>query len=194
VEEVRDLDIWERQFDIPLREMARVVMEAHGHRRLTAALWSLMPPWAETLEHANQVSTFNAKAESWQRSRASGMLSCGGAASCPLKHSAYECVGPKRKNQPLHIVRRGGKFLSMAGLFSYWKPAGSEGRPIHTFTLVTTVPSHWMARIHNCMPASCRMTGLPPGSIRRLRLPFSWKSSSPLLKSTWSSSLSKRNS
>jgi hypothetical protein len=26
----------------------------------------------------------------------------------------------------------------MAGLFNYWKPEGSEGRPIPTFTIVTT--------------------------------------------------------
>ena len=41
----------------------------------------------------------------------------------------------------------------MAGLFNYWKPAASEGRPMLTFTVVTTSPSRWMARIHNRMPA-----------------------------------------
>jgi len=65
----------------------------------------------------------------------------------------YEWVGTKRKRQPLHISRRGGKFLSLAGLYSYWKPEGSEGRPIPTFTLVTVEPNQWMAQIHNRMPA-----------------------------------------
>ena len=41
----------------------------------------------------------------------------------------------------------------MAGLYSYWKPEGSEGRPVPTFTVVTVEPSQWMARIHNRMPA-----------------------------------------
>jgi putative SOS response-associated peptidase YedK len=40
----------------------------------------------------------------------------------------------------------------MAGLFNYWKPANSQGRPMLTFTIVTTAPSRWMARIHNRMP------------------------------------------
>jgi putative SOS response-associated peptidase YedK len=39
------------------------------------------------------------------------------------------------------------------GLFSYWKPAAPQGRPIPTFTIVTTDPNQWMARIHDRMPA-----------------------------------------
>ena len=64
----------------------------------------------------------------------------------------YEWVGPKKERQPLNIARADGKLLSMAGLFNYWKPAASEGRPMLTFTVVTTAPSRWMARIHNRMP------------------------------------------
>jgi putative SOS response-associated peptidase YedK len=48
----------------------------------------------------------------------------------------------------------------MAGLFNYWKPDGSEGRPIPTFTIVTTEPNQWMARIHNRMPAILPDNGL----------------------------------
>src|SRR5439155_3583785 len=36
--------------------------------------------------------------------------------------------------------------------FNYWRPAASQGRPMLTFTVVTTAPSQWMARIHNRMP------------------------------------------
>jgi len=64
----------------------------------------------------------------------------------------YEWVGPKKERQPLNIARKDGKLLSMAGLFNYWKPAASQGRPTLTFTIVTTAPSRWMARIHNRMP------------------------------------------
>ena len=62
-DELADLEIWKREYSIPPREMALAVLHAHGKRRLTAGLWSLMGPWAESLEHANQASTFNAKAE-----------------------------------------------------------------------------------------------------------------------------------
>ena len=61
VDEVIDLEMWKREFNIPPREMAPAVLEARGKRRLTAGLWSLMGPWADSLEHANKASTFNAE-------------------------------------------------------------------------------------------------------------------------------------
>jgi putative SOS response-associated peptidase YedK len=129
IDELEDLEIWQREYNIPPREMAPAVLEAHGKRRLTAGLWSLMGPWADSLEHANTDSTFNAKAE-----------------------TLTDRLGPKKERQPLNIARKDRKLLSMAGLFNYWKPAASQGRPMLTFTVVTTAPSQWMARIHNRMP------------------------------------------
>jgi putative SOS response-associated peptidase YedK len=41
----------------------------------------------------------------------------------------------------------------MAGLYNFWRPSGSMGRPIPTFTVVTITPNQWMARIHDRMPA-----------------------------------------
>src|SRR5499426_1017087 len=40
----------------------------------------------------------------------------------------------------------------MAGLFNYWRPKDAPDSPIATFTVVTTMPNKWMARIHNRMP------------------------------------------
>lgn len=151
VDEVNDLDIWERQSNIPPTEMAPIILQSEGRRRLTAAFWSLMRPWAETLEHANKVSTFNAKAE--KLTEKPTFQSAFLKRRCIVPAEAfYEWVGPKGKKQPLSISRGDGKFLSMARLFSYWKPRKSPGMPIPTFTVVTTIPSRWMARIHNRMP------------------------------------------
>jgi putative SOS response-associated peptidase YedK len=41
---------------------------------------------------------------------------------------------------PLNIALADSKLLSMAGLFNYWKPANSQGRPMLPFTVVTTAP------------------------------------------------------
>ena len=64
----------------------------------------------------------------------------------------YEWVGPKSGRQPLSIQRADGKLLSMAGLFNYWTSKEAGARPIATFTVVTTMPNQWMARIHDRMP------------------------------------------
>ena len=63
IEDVEDLDVWRREYNIPPSEMAPTVLEVHGKRHLIAGLWSLMGPWADNLEQANRTTTFNAKAE-----------------------------------------------------------------------------------------------------------------------------------
>jgi putative SOS response-associated peptidase YedK len=151
VDELADLEIWKREYNIPPREMAPAILEAHGKRRLTAGLWSLLGPWAESLEKANQTSTFNAKAETLTDRPAYRNAFLKRRCVVPAE-AFYEWVGPKKERQPLNIARKDGKLLSMAGLFNYWKPANSQGRPMLTFTIVTTAPSRWMARIHNRMP------------------------------------------
>jgi putative SOS response-associated peptidase YedK len=110
-----------------------------------------MPPWAETLEHANKVSTFNAKAETLieKPSFRNAFL----RRRCIVPAEAfYEWVGPKGRKQPLNIARKDGNFLSLAGLYNFWRPTGSQGRPIPTFTIITTTPNQWMARVHDRMP------------------------------------------
>ena len=127
--------------------MTPIVLRRAGSRHLAAGFWSLLPPWAQRLDYANEISTFNAKAETLaQRSSFKNAFL---KRRCIVPAEAfYEWLGPRGKKQPLHIARRDGHFLSMAGLFSYWKQAGSQGRPIPTFTIVTTEPNQWMARIH----------------------------------------------
>ena len=44
VDDVSDLEMWERQFNIPPTEMAPVVFDSEGRRKLTAGFWSLLPP------------------------------------------------------------------------------------------------------------------------------------------------------
>jgi len=88
-----------------------------------------MGPWAEGLEHAKQVSTFNAKAATLTDRPAYRTAFLKRRCIVPAE-AFYEWVGPKKERQPLNIARSDGKLLSMAGLFNYWKPATSQGRPI----------------------------------------------------------------
>ena len=117
IDELADLEIWKREYNIPPREMAPAVLEAHGKRRLTAGLWSLMPPWAESLEHANKASTFNAKAETLNERSAFRNALLKRRCIVPAE-AFYEWVGPKKERQPLNIARADGKLLSMAREFN----------------------------------------------------------------------------
>jgi putative SOS response-associated peptidase YedK len=151
IEGTEELEIWKREYNIPPREMAPAVLEARKKRRLVAGLWSLMGPWADSLEQANRASTFNAKAETLMDRPAYRNAFLQRRCIVPAE-AFYEWVGPKKERQPLNIARADGKLLSMAGLFNYWKPTAAQGRPMLTFTIVTTTPNRWMARIHNRMP------------------------------------------
>jgi len=110
VDEVIDLEMWKREFNIPPREMAPAVLEAHGMRRLTAGLWSLMGPWADSLEHVNKASTFNAKAETLTERPAYRNALVKRRCVVPAE-AFYEWVGPKKERQPLNIGRADGQAL-----------------------------------------------------------------------------------
>jgi len=151
IDDMEDLDIWKREYNIPPREMAPIIYARENRLRLTPGLWGLMPDWADKLEQANKISTFNARAESV------GMKPAFSGAffkhRCIVPAEAfYEWVGPKSRRQPLYVSRRDGGFLSMAGLYNLWKPQGSAGRPLPTFTILTTKSNGWMDRIHDRMP------------------------------------------
>jgi putative SOS response-associated peptidase YedK len=57
IDELEDLEIWKREYNIPPREMAPVVLESNGKRCLTAGLWSLMGTSADSLEIGLRPST-----------------------------------------------------------------------------------------------------------------------------------------
>ena len=44
IEDLEGLEIWKGEYNIPPREMVSAVPRAHGKRRLTAGLWSLLGP------------------------------------------------------------------------------------------------------------------------------------------------------
>jgi putative SOS response-associated peptidase YedK len=148
--ETDGVDTWERQYNIPPRAFAPIVMEKGEVRRLKVAFWGILPPWAESCDYSRQFSTFNAKAETIAEKPT--FKNAFAKRCCVVPAEAfYEWVGSRGSKIPLHISRKDGKFLSMAGLFNYWKGPEDE-RPFPTFTIITTEPNAWMARIHNRMP------------------------------------------
>jgi len=69
--ELEDLEIWKREYNIPPRETAPGVLASEGKRSLTPGLWSLMGPWADSLEHANR--GFNVQRQGRDSERAASL-------------------------------------------------------------------------------------------------------------------------
>jgi putative SOS response-associated peptidase YedK len=51
---------------------------------------------------------------------------------------------------PYRIFLKSEEIFTMAGIWETWKDA--EGKPIHTFSIITTEPNQLMKNIHNRMP------------------------------------------
>src|SRR5262245_43217894 len=151
IDDIRELDRWQREFNIPPIEVAPIIFDHKGSRHLVQAFWSLIAPGTESIEEARKVSTFNARAESLMTKPTFTNAFLKRRCIVPAE-AFYEWVGPKGGRQPLSIQRAAGKLLSMAGLFNYWRSKDAPASPIATFTVVTTMPNKWMARIHNRMP------------------------------------------
>ena len=152
IDSIHELDLWQREFNIPPTEVAPIVFDHKGSRHLVQGVWSLVPPGTASLEEIGRISTFNAKSETLKVRPLFKIPFLKRRCVVPAE-AFYEWVGPKGRRQPLSIGRADRKLLSMAGLFNYWKPKDSEGSPIPTFTVITTAPNQFMTRIHNRMPA-----------------------------------------
>jgi putative SOS response-associated peptidase YedK len=63
IDDIRELDRWQREFNIPPTDVAPIIFDHKGSRHLVQALWSLISPSTESMEEAKKVSMFNAKAE-----------------------------------------------------------------------------------------------------------------------------------
>src|SRR5262245_13383938 len=63
IDDIWELDQWQREFNIPPTEMAPIIFDHKGSRHLVQALWGLIASGTESIEEARKVSTFNARAE-----------------------------------------------------------------------------------------------------------------------------------
>ncbi len=129
---------------------------------LTAEImqWWLVPHWSKP--NKTEFSTFNAKAETLEKSKLYGTYFKG--SRCLVPADAFyewrkttvtgESGGRKREaaeKQPMCIRLKDETPMLFAGLFSVWKDP--EGKELPTFTIITTTPNALMSTIYNRMPA-----------------------------------------
>ncbi len=58
--------------------------------------------------------------------------------------------GKDNEKTPYHIFLKSDEIFAMAGIWETWKDG--EGKPVHTFSIITTEPNALMEKIHNRMP------------------------------------------
>jgi putative SOS response-associated peptidase YedK len=129
-----------------------VVREVDGSRILAAHHWGLVPFWAKSPAIGSKM--INARADG---------LADKGAFKDPFRHK--RCIVPadgfyewrtlpgQKVKQPYLITRRDGHPLAFAGLWSTWRPPGSDGSErLRSATIITTSPNALLATLHDRMP------------------------------------------
>ncbi len=129
-----------------------VVREREGVRQVAEHHWGLVPFWAKSVAIGNKM--INARADG---------LATKGAFKDSFAHK--RCIVPadgfyewqrlpgQKVKQPYLITRPGREPLAFAGLWSSWRPPGSDGSErLRSATIITTTPNDLMATIHDRMP------------------------------------------
>jgi putative SOS response-associated peptidase YedK len=141
--------------------------DAQGRDRTVAgARWGLVPHWAKDEALGNRL--FNARAETVERLPSFRDAFKTGRVVVPID-AFYEWENPeylaelgrpvpaKGPRQPwAYLPASGGRF-ALAGLASV--RTGADGRPLRTFTLITTVANDVVGAIHDRMPAMLNDAG-----------------------------------
>jgi len=110
--------------------------------------WGLIPFWAKDISIGNKL--INAKAETIDE-KPSFRNSFKQKRCLVLSDGFYEWkkISSKEK-QPFFISLPEKALFAMAGIWDTWKDA--EGKPINSFSIITTSPNNLMQGIHQRMP------------------------------------------
>jgi putative SOS response-associated peptidase YedK len=136
------------RFNVAPTSEASVVVAREDRRAIVRYRWGLIPPWADDPRIASR--TFNARAETITTS--------------PMFRDAFKrrrCLVPVdgfyewhragKTRTPLAIFDPDGLPLALAGLWT-GRQDPETGEWKRTFTVITSRPNEFMARIHDRMP------------------------------------------
>ena len=127
-----------------------VVVSANGERTLTLMRWGLVPSWAKDIKIG--FSTFNARAEAIQTRPAFRGAWKAGRRCLVVADAYYEWRAADRQPFAVALGNRGP--MTFAGLWDTWhNPAGSDAKPLKSFTIITTPANGLLQPLHDRMPA-----------------------------------------
>jgi putative SOS response-associated peptidase YedK len=138
-----------RRYNIAPSQEAPVVRAARGGAREIAWLrWGLVPYWAKDASMASRM--INARGETLREKPA--FREAFKSRRCAIPASGfYEWTGDPKHRIPHAISVEGRPLVAFAGLWERWKDR--EGRPLETYTIVTTEANRFVVPMHDRMPA-----------------------------------------
>ena len=149
---------WRPRYNLAPQQLAPIVRDVDGRRRLDLLRWGLVPRWARDEDFAYR--TINARGETV--SRLPAFRAAFKARRCIVPADAFyewQVLAGSKQKQPWCIHRADGELLAFAGLWEHWKPPERD-EALQTFTIVTTAANAWMAPVHDRMPVILDRAGV----------------------------------
>jgi putative SOS response-associated peptidase YedK len=135
-------------YNVAPTDEACVVVQREERRAVTAYRWGLIPHWATAAKVGSRM--INARAETITSSPAYRDAFIRKRCLVPVD-SFYEWKKEGTVRQPYRVVRRDGRPLALAGLWTGWRDPSTEA-VVRTFTIVTTTPNDALSDLHDRMP------------------------------------------
>lgn len=127
----------------PSQKLAVIINTEPG--KLNFFKWGLIPFWAKDPRIGNKL--INTRAETITEKPAFKNALIKRRCLVPA-NGFYEWR--KSDKTPFRIFLKTDELFAMAGIWETWKDA--EGRPINSFSIITTTPNAIMEKLHNRMP------------------------------------------
>lgn len=125
--------------------------ETPGSRSLRLMRWGLVPYWARDPAIGNRM--INARCETLRQRPAFKHLVARNRCLV-IADGFYEWFKDGRTRTPMLFRCKGKQPFAFAGLWDRWRQP--DGKPLYSFTIITTAPNELVAQIHNRMPAMLR--------------------------------------
>ncbi len=140
---------FEARYNIAPTQEAPVLRQGENGHSLELLKWGLIPHWAK--DEAMGSRLINARSET-AAEKPSFRTSFRHRRCLVPASGFYEWKGltPAKKKQPYHIENCENELFAMAGLWSQW--TSPEGKPVSTFTILTTAAAGSLQAIHHRMP------------------------------------------
>ena len=139
-----------RRYNIAPSQEAPVIRATKdgGAREVAMLRWGLVPFWAKDPSVGSRL--INARCETAMEKPA--FRQAFRSRRCAIPASGfYEWTGEARYRVPHAITVEGRPIVAFAGLWESWKDAA--GKPLETYTILTTPANAFVAPMHDRMPA-----------------------------------------
>ena len=139
----------------PTSSVLAVRLDRNGDRALATYRWGLVASWQQTLP---RYSTHNARVET-VATKPTFRTAWSSGKRCLVPADGYyewQLVAGGTKSRPARqpwlMTPASEPMFAFAGLYSYWRPQGSDDPLLGTCTVITTLPGDDIADIHDRQP------------------------------------------